>query len=144
MATEPTTTLTSHTRRMIESHPEPVSLELGAVLACIQTCLDCAQACVSCADACLAEENVKALVRCIRLDQDCADLCEATAKILSRQTAFDKELAITTLRACESACRICAEECERHADAMEHCNVCADACRTCEQACRNLLEVSTQ
>jgi hypothetical protein len=42
------------------------------------------------------------------------------------------------LEACAEACRICAEECERHAGDHEHCRVCAEACRRCEQACEDL------
>jgi hypothetical protein len=135
--------LSSHTRRMLELHPEVVPLDIDAVVACIRSCLDCAQACTSCADACLFEDDVRALVRCIRLNQDCADLCEATAKALSRETALERELATAVLHGCETACRICAEECERH-DEHEHCKVCAEACRTCEQTCRRVRELAVQ
>lgn len=109
------------------------------VLACIQACLDCAQACVACADACIGEANPKMLARCIRLNQDCANVCEVTAKVFSRQTARDENLLRAVLQACLVACRVCAEECERHAKAMKHCEVCADACRACEKACDRLL-----
>lgn len=79
------------------------------------------------------------LVRCIRLDLDCADVCAATGNALSRQS--DQELGLTgaLLDACREACRVCGEECERHAEHHEHCRVCAEACRRCEQACERLL-----
>ena len=80
------------------------------------------------------------LVRCIRLDLDCADVCGATGRIMSRQTAFDPQIARAQLQACATACRVCAEECAIHAQhGMEHCRVCAEACRTCEQACQAVL-----
>lgn len=81
------------------------------------------------------------LARCIRLDLDCADVCDATGRILSRQTAFDMQMAGTALRACAETCRLCAEECEKHAQEMnmEHCRICAEACRRCESSCNDLL-----
>jgi hypothetical protein len=79
------------------------------------------------------------MVRCIRLNLDCANICEATGKILSRQTAFEPAMAQAILQACVAACRLCGDECERHAQAMEHCQICAEACRRCEQACQRLL-----
>jgi len=80
------------------------------------------------------------LTRCIRLDLDCDDVCEATGKILSRQTAFEPEMTRAALEACSRACRLCAEECEQHAQhGMEHCRVCAEVCRRCESACNHPL-----
>ena len=79
------------------------------------------------------------LARCIRLDLDCADICDATGKILSRQTATEPQMLRASLQACAEACRLCAEECENHAEHHEHCRVCAEACRRCEQACNNVL-----
>ena len=104
-----------------------------------EACFDCAQACSACADACHGEEEVQMLSRCIRLDLDCANVCEGTGKILSRQTAFDVEMARVALEACAQTCRLCGDECERHAEHMEHCRVCAEACRRCESACDELL-----
>lgn len=43
-------------------------------------CVECAEVCTACADACSAEGDPKMLVRCIRLNLDCADLCLATAR----------------------------------------------------------------
>ena len=106
---------------------------------CIEACVRCAEECEHCADACLGEQDPTMLTRCIRLNLDCADLCDTTGRILSRQTAFEPQLALATLQACATACRICGDECERHAQhGMEHCRVCAEACRQCEQACNDL------
>ena len=124
---------------MIRTHPHPTTVVQDALAACIGSCAECAASCTSCADACLGEDTVAELVRCIRLNLDCADVCEATGRVLARQTAFDPELARRILEACALACRTCAEECERHADHHEHCRVCAGACRRCEQACDDLL-----
>jgi hypothetical protein len=128
-----------HVIQMLESHPQATPNEtLGR---CIAACAICSQSCTSCADACLAEEGVRELRRCIRLNLDCADVCAATARVLSRQTNFEPSLARALLEACAEACRLCAEECEWHAEhmKMDHCRVCADACRRCERACEEML-----
>lgn len=111
----------------------------GDVLDCIDACLECAQVCTACADACLGEERVQELRRCITLDLGCADVCEATGRVLSRRTGHDGDLSEALLRACAEACRLCGDECAQHADMHHHCQVCAEACRRCEQACRRLL-----
>jgi hypothetical protein len=81
------------------------------------------------------------LARCIRLNNDCADLCTATARILSRQTEPDAAVIRAAIDACAAACAACARECEQHGKHMEHCRICAEACRTCEGACRALASV---
>jgi hypothetical protein len=43
------------------------------------------------------------------------------------------------LETCALACRLCGEECERHAGKHEHCRICAESCRRCEQACREAI-----
>ena len=129
----------THARRMIETNPSGFAVDAEALVECIEACFDCAQACTACADACLGEQDIQTLIRCIRLCLDCTGVCEATGKIMSRQTAFDAEMARSALDACARACRICGDECERHADHHEHCRVCAEACRRCEQVCNNVL-----
>jgi hypothetical protein len=79
------------------------------------------------------------MIRVIRLCADCADACDATGRIVARQTAPSVELVSATIRACASACLACAEECDRHAAHHEHCRLCAEVCRRCKQACDDLL-----
>ena len=124
---------------MLEAHPSGAAVDPGALMECIQACFDCEQTCIACADACLGEQDIQKMVRCIRLDLDCASVCNTTGKVLSRQTAFDTEMARVALEACARACRLCGNECEQHAEHHEHCRVCAEACRHCESACNNLL-----
>jgi len=126
---------------MLETNPNPAPANADALVECIEACFDCAQACSACADACIGEGDVQMLARCIRLDLDCADVCNATGRILSRQTGTDPQMLQVALEACAQACRLCGEECERHAGHHEHCRHCADACRRCEEACNNVLSV---
>lgn len=124
---------------MLRTTPSKIGFPADDLAACIQACLECAQACTACADACLGEDMVAELRRCITTDLGCADVCEATGRILSRQTGYDAALTRAVLTACQEACHLCAEECERHAAMHEHCKVCAAACRRCEEACGRLL-----
>jgi hypothetical protein len=95
--------------------------------------------CTSCADACLGEKGVQNLVRCIRLNLDCADICAVTARLLTRQTEPPLALLRRQLEVCEAACQACEAECDQHAHHHEHCRVCAEACRRCAEACHALL-----
>ena len=107
-------------------------------LAALELCMECSEVCSSCADACLGEQDVAGLVRCIRLNLDCAAICDVTARTLIRQVEFDWELARPLVEACAEACRICSLECQRHASMHAHCRICAEVCRRCEEACRAL------
>jgi hypothetical protein len=129
---------------MIEAHPAKPVVEADVLGPCIDACHDCAQSCTACADACLAEQELPTLVRCVRLNLDCADVCGTTGNVLSRQTAFEPTLARAVVQACIDACRTCGEECERHAEHMEQCRVCAESCRSCEQACTEILTALTE
>jgi len=124
---------------IINLHPHPSDVERNLLVRCIAECLDCAASCTACADACLGESELAELRGCVRLNLDCADACEATGRIVTRQTSPDLRLIKATVEACSTACRACAEECDRHAAHHEHCRVCAAVCRRCKQACDDLL-----
>ena len=126
-------------RQMIGAHPAQPVVSAAVLAACIDACYECAQACTACADTCLAEEELPMLVRCIRLNLDCADVCSATGSLLSRQTELEPPVARALVQTCVAACRVCAAECDRHADHMAHCRICAESCRDCERACDELL-----
>ena len=131
-----------HAQQMIASHPAFTGQHADSLTHCIEACFDCAQACTACADACLAEPHVTALVACVRLDLDCADICLATGRVLSRQTQSQRALAWQLLETCAGFCRLCAEECEKHAGRHQHCRLCAEACRACERACHQAMAAS--
>ncbi|MBE0595729.1 MAG: four-helix bundle copper-binding protein [Desulfuromonadales bacterium] len=125
---------------MLSTHPRPPQMGVPEITAFIRTCFECADVCLSCADACLSEEQVQSLVRCIRLNQDCADICEVTGKLFFRQTEADAATFRAQLEACIAVCRACAAECDKHADMHEHCRICAEACQECLQACVQMQE----
>jgi hypothetical protein len=126
-------------QEIIKVHPRPSGVDLDALLACLDLCLDCAASCTACADASLSETDVADLVACVRLCLDCADACEATTRIATRQSLADLHLVRLQVEACSVACLKCTEECERHAAHHEHCRLCADVCRRCRTACDALI-----
>lgn len=99
---------------------------------CIDACNDCAVACDHCAASCLAEQDVKAMARCIALDMDCAQICRLASAYMSRGSEFSKALC----RLCAEVCQACGDECAKHP--MGHCQACAQACQRCAEECRRM------
>ena len=128
-----------HAQEMIGAHPQGRGTAHDGLIRCIEACYDCAQTCTACADACLGEAEVRELTQCIRLNLDCADVCIATGSIASRRTGSNEQVIRAMLDACADACRVCGDECERHAPKMQHCRVCAEACDRCAAACQEAL-----
>ncbi|MGI5171403.1 four-helix bundle copper-binding protein [Spirillospora sp. CA-253888] len=126
-------------REMIDAYPAEINLDRDLLADAVRELIECAQACTACADACLSEERVGPMRKCIRTDLDCADICTATGRVLSRHTEYDANITRAQLLACVQACSSCAEECERHADMHDHCRICAESCRRCADACQALL-----
>lgn len=94
---------------------------------------NCIIACDNCANACLHEDNVDKMVQCIKLDIDCADICNLTLRLINR----DSEHLNDVLSACIEVCKACEAECSKHDH--EHCRECADACHVCHVACEKYL-----
>ncbi len=128
----------SYAKQILETYPTAI-IDPSALAGTIDALNDCAQACTADADADLGDEDVASMITCVRLCLDCADVCTSTARVASRQTAFDASVTRPLLQACAAVCARCADECQMHADKHPHCRVCEEACRRCEQACRDLL-----
>jgi hypothetical protein len=127
------------TEQMIATHPDVRGNTNDALINAIDEMYACAQTCTSCADACLAEQMVAELRQCIRLNLDCADVCSAAAMLSSRRTGSNEEVIRKMLNACFTACRVCGQECRRHASRHEHCRICAESCESCASACQNAM-----
>ena len=125
---------------MLQAHPAQSRMDLNVLAECIQSAMDCHQSCVTCADACLAGPKVEQMRHCIRLNQDCADICVASTNVMSRMTEPDWSVMRAQVEALLNACRSNGAECEKHASEQKHCAVCAESCRRCEQACQRMLE----
>src|SRR5688500_7885464 len=99
----------------------------------LQKLIECALTCEECEAACLNEENITLLARCIELDRDCADICLQASRLLQR----DSEIVEEYLVVCETICRMCAEECNKHNH--DHCKICAEVCLACADACQAMV-----
>ena len=126
--------------QMLSTMPNRSIAQRGALEACVEACAECELVCTACAAACLGEGQVEPLRGCIRLNQDCADVCDVTARILSRQPQGETEFLRALLETCARICASCGAECQRHAGHHEHCRICAEACRKCERQCRAMLQ----
>jgi hypothetical protein len=127
---------------LLRVHPTPPAADrLDMLAACVKGCYGSAETCTLCADACLGERRVAELTICIRQCLDCAAICEATARVIARQTASKPELQRRQIEACIAACDACAEACGAHAQAHEHCRLCRDSCLACGALCKDLLGV---
>jgi hypothetical protein len=126
-------------RAMFRSHPEkPAHSE--TMSRCIDACFSCVETCTACADACLSERDVDNLVACIRLNLDCAAVCNATGNIMARSNkAGHRQLLEAQLANCIAFCRACADQCSSHGEMHRHCAVCAEACLVCAEACNAML-----
>jgi uncharacterized membrane protein len=129
----------SYARQLLDTYPTTYHVDDDLLAGVIDALTDCTQACIADVSADLSEPELAEMVRCIRLCLDCADICAATAAVVSRQAAYDAAVVRPLLEACVAICQSCGDECERHAPHHPHCRVCLEACRRCEQACRELL-----
>jgi hypothetical protein len=128
------------TSEILAASPSDVPLGVTAVAAAVDASLNCAQTCTSCSDADLAEDDVAEMRTCIALCLTCADVCELTARVLSRPAHWDHFVVHRLLQACVRTCTSSAEECARHAKHHRHCAICEKACRACIDACSALLD----
>ena len=127
------------TKEMIDAVPGGGPLGADAVAAAIDDCLRCVQSCTTCANADLAEDDVGEMRECIARCLTCADVCDATARVLSRPAYADLHVTHPLLQACIRSCTACAEECGRHAPHHVHCALCERVCRACVASCTALL-----
>lgn len=108
---------------------------------CAEACSDCQRECDRCAIHCAGmishgkEGHQKTMQTCL----DCADVCAAAAKIVSRGGPFAADIC----EACADVCKQCAEACRKHEnDPMMA--ACAKECEACEKACRQMLQTARQ
>lgn len=133
----------SYARQMLGTyaHDTAINADPDVLARVVEAAGDCAQACEADTDADLSEPHLAEMVACIRLCEDCRDICASVAAVLSRPAMLDNRVVGPLLESCVASCQSCGEECERHAPKHEHCRVCAEACRRCEQACGDYLSV---
>jgi hypothetical protein len=125
--------------RIFSSSPNRIAPDSRAIEACIEACAECERACAACADACLGAPDPGPLRKCIRLNLDCADICNTSARVLTRQFHASLKFIRVQIEACALVAAACGAECLANAETHRHCRFCADACKRCEEACRKAL-----
>jgi hypothetical protein len=91
------------------------------------------------ADADLGEQMVADLVTYARLNLDCADIGETTARVLSRQTGYDRALPKRSCRRARRPAGFAVTSAIGTRRCMKHCRMCAEVCHRCQQACEDVL-----
>ena len=120
-----------------DDHDHDHAMMGGKTSECAKACSDCARACSSCSTHCAEmlgagkAAHKASLMSC----QDCADVCNAAAEIVSRRGPMTDLIC----RACADACGLCGKECEKF-PSDKHMTMCAKECRRCEKACRDMLK----
>ena len=102
----------------------------------------CAQACTECARACALRAGLvdpdgteeQELVR--RKGIMCAEVCDATCRVLSEQNRLDEAGMRIQVEWCRTVCLECAHVFDRQPGAEDG----AKACRECAQACTDFLD----
>lgn len=110
---------------------------------CIESCFACVSICNRCSDEMIGmdadshmdhkDKDIRQV--CIRLCQDCADICALSAQWMSRLSSSADMLH----QVCADICDHCADVCERHAAHHALCSDCAAACRRCAGLCREMV-----
>lgn len=106
------------------------------VVAAVDALRDCEQASNACAVAMVAAGD---MLTEVRRDLDCADVCTATERILSRGPAADPSLVAAIVQAAALACEASAAACGARAEEHRHCQLHAAKARACADALHALI-----
>ncbi len=91
----------------------------------------CAQACDECVRECAKRRGPAESGAGPRLNSACADVCDATARVLADQSDQDEQRVRLQVEWCRAICLRCAFLCDLRPASAD----CAEACRRCAQAC---------
>lgn len=109
----------------------------GAMDDCIDWCSTCHDICTQTANYALGVGGTQATQEHIRILLDCAEICQASADFMLRESDVHGR----TCAVCAEICDRCAEACERFGD-DEVMQACADTCRGCAESCREVARVA--
>jgi len=112
-----------------------VSTQTREMEECIEACEACASACLSAVPHCLEKGGDHAEPAHIGLLLDCADICQTSARFMTRGSDLHAEVC----GVCSFVCKECEEDCEEFEDDPVMVE-CAAACRECAEACRRMAD----
>jgi hypothetical protein len=120
------------TRTMVEAAHGTPTAELTAAIDALR---DCEQTCTSCS---MAMVESGGMVAEVRAALDCADLCDAAERVLSRGPASTARVVAAAVEAAAVACETSAAACGAHAGHHAHCRLHSASAQACAAALRTL------
>ncbi len=101
---------------------------------CIGRCQSCVQECLRCMNHCLNMGGDHAAYDHQCVMQDCADICQTTARYLCRESPRIEQACTV----CAQICHHCAVSCSRLSEDDDQMDACVRSCNACEEACREI------
>ncbi|WP_406725064.1 Rho termination factor N-terminal domain-containing protein [Streptomyces sp. GD-15H] len=128
--------------KLLDAYPAETGTPPRLLGEVVDKLYECAGVCLTCADAAAAEQDPEKIVmsiKCVRLDNDCADLCTVAARILARQTGYDAPTTMAVIEATRIVLRASADAGEEFKGTL-YFDLSAKACRETEQLLGRLVE----
>lgn len=128
--------------KLLDAYPAETGMPPRVLGEAVDKLYECAGVCLTCADAAAAEQDPEKIVmsiKCVRLDNDCADLCTVTARILARQTGYDAPTTTAVIEATRTVLRASADAAEEFKE-IPYFELSARACRETERLLGELVE----
>ncbi|MEV6958679.1 Rho termination factor N-terminal domain-containing protein [Streptomyces sp. NPDC051207] len=128
--------------KLLDAYPAETGMPPRLLGEAVDKLYECAGVCLTCADAAAAEQDPEKIVmsiKCVRLDNDCADLCTVAARILARQTGYDAPTTMAVIEATRTVLRASADAGEEFKDTT-YFELSARACRETERLLGKLVE----
>ncbi len=128
--------------KLLDAYPAETGMPPRLLGRAVDKLYECAGVCLTCADAAAAEQDPEKIVmsiKCVRLDNDSADLCTVAARILARQTGYDAPTTMAVIEATRTVLRASADAAEEFTE-IPYFELSARACRETEQLLGELVE----
>ncbi|MFE9444743.1 Rho termination factor N-terminal domain-containing protein [Streptomyces sp. NPDC006602] len=128
--------------KLLDAYPAETGMPPRLLGEAVDKLYECAGVCLTCADAAAAEQDPEKIVmsiKCVRLDNDCADLCTVAARILARQTGYDAPTTMAVIEATRTVLRASADAAEEFEE-IPYFGLSAKACRETEKLLDQLVQ----
>lgn len=125
--------MTTDTRKLIAGADSGVSDEFTAAIDALEDCEKASNACA------MAMVTAGGMAAEVRQALDCADVCDAAERVLSRGMSPDPRVVAAVVEAAIAACEASAAACGAHAEHHDHCRLHSGSAKACADALRALM-----